>query len=153
MSDSNKAVQTEIAAAAFLAVAAVVALVWLIPNNTQPAASDLDISPAFFPMLAAVVVLFLSLAMIAVRLSRQVQSSIGVSGRMIMIEVVIWGGVAAAIWFALPMIGFVPVSVFVILLGGVAVGYRRWWVLGLLAVVFSVTVDVGAWQIFTVDLP
>ena len=50
MSDSNKAVQTEIAAAAFLAVAAVVALVWLIPNNTQPAASDLDISPAFFPI-------------------------------------------------------------------------------------------------------
>ena len=51
MIDSRSAVRTEIAAAFTLTAAALFALFWLIPNNTEPARSELDISPAFFPML------------------------------------------------------------------------------------------------------
>ena len=153
MADSRAAVRTEIAAALVLMGAAVFALLWLIPNHTEPARSELDISPAFFPMLAAGLVLVLSLAMIVVRLTRQIVASVELSGPAILGEVAIWGGAGLAIWFALPALGFIPTSILVVVLGGFAAGYRMWWLLAALAVVFSVIVDIGAWQIFTVDLP
>lgn len=153
MTDSRTAVRTEIAAAAVLAAAAAFAMIWLIPAHTQPASSDLDIAPAFFPMLAASIVLVLSLAMIVVRLTRDVASLVTFSARRVLVELVIWAGVALAIRLALTSLGFLPTAILVVALGGIAVGFRRWWVLGLLAVVFSAVVDVGAWQIFTVDMP
>ena len=140
MIDSRSAVRTEIAAAFALTAAALFALFWLIPNNTEPARSELDISPAFFPMLTAGLVLFLSLVML-------------VSGPAILSEVVVWCGASVAIWFALPVIGFIPTSIAVVILVGLATGYQKWWVLGAMAILFSITVDFGAWQVFTVDLP
>lgn len=153
MTDSRAAVRTEIAAALVLTAAALVALVWLIPNNTEPARSELDISPAFFPMLAAGLVLVLSLAMIAVRLTRAVKASVTMSGPSILGELAVWCCAGVGIWFALPVIGFIPTSIVVVVLGGLATGYRKWWVLAVLAVLFAVIVDFGAWQVFTVDLP
>jgi hypothetical protein len=153
MTDTRTAVRTEIAVAFVLMAAALFALLYLIPNNTEPARSELDISPAFFPMLAAGLVLGLSAAMIVVRLTRAVQSTVELPGPAILVEIVIWCGAGLAIWFVLPVIGFIPTSVIVVVLGGLATGYRRWWVLITLAVVFSLFVDFGAWQIFTVDLP
>jgi hypothetical protein len=91
--------------------------------------------------------------MIVVRLTRAVQSTVELPGPAILVEIVIWWGAGLAIWFVLPVIGFIPTSVIVVVLGGLATGYRRWWVLITLAVVFSLFVDFGAWQIFTVDLP
>ncbi len=153
MTGSRAAVRTEIAAAFILMVAALFALFWLIPNHTEPARSELDISPAFFPMLAAGLVLALSSAMIVVRLARRVVTSVELPGPAILVEIAVWLGAGMAIWFALPAIGFIPTSVVVVTLGGLAIGYRTWWVLVLLAVSFSIIVDVGAWQVFTVDLP
>lgn len=153
MKDNRAAVRTEIAAAFVLMAAALFALIWLIPNNTEPARSELDISPAFFPMLAAGLVLVLSAAMIVVRMTRTLPSTIDLPGPAILAEIAIWCGAGLAIWFVLPVIGFIPTSVIVVVLGGLATGYRRWWVLILLAILFSLFVDFGAWQIFTVDLP
>ena len=145
--------RTEIVTAACLAAVATLALVWLVPVNTQPAASELDISPAFFPMLAATLVLVLSLALIAelVFLSAKITASHSI--KTIVSELVIWGAVTFVMLACLPKVGFIAVSTTVIVLGGIAMGYRRWWVLTLLAIVFSVIVDFGAWKIFTVDLP
>ncbi len=153
MTDSRAAVRTEIAAALVLTAAAVFALVWLVPENTEPARSDLDISPAFFPMLAAGLVLVLSLTMMAVRLTRAVAATAELSGPAILREAAVWCGAGLAIWFVLPAIGFIPTSIGVVVFGGWATGYRNWWVLVTLAIVFSLIVDFGAWQIFIVDLP
>ena len=153
MIDSRSAVRTEIAAAFVLTAATLFALFWLIPNNTEPARSELDISPAFFPMLAAGLVLLLSLAMIVVRLTRAVVATAELSGPAILSEVVVWCGASVAIWFALPVIGFIPTSIAVVILVGLATEYRKWWVLGAMAILFSIIVDFGAWQVFTVDLP
>ena len=153
MADVRADVRVEIAAAIVLMAAAVFALFWLVPNHTEPASSELDIAPAFFPMLAAGVVLVLSFAMIVVRLTRQVTSSVELSGKTILREAALWCATGVLIWFALPVIGLISTSILVVLLGGFVTGYKRWWVLATLAVVFSVLVDFGAWQIFTVDLP
>ena len=153
MPSSKSVFRTEIATAACLAAVAILALVWLVPVNTQPAASELDISPAFFPMLAAALVLFLSLALIAELFFLGAKTTANHSSKTIVSELVIWAVVTFVIWACLPKVGFIAVSTTVIVLGGIAMGYRRWWVLTLLAIVFSLTVDFGAWKIFTVDLP
>jgi hypothetical protein len=153
MIDSRSAVRTEIAAAFALTAAALFALFWLIPNNIEPARSELDISPAFFPVLTAGLVLFLSLVMLVARLTRAVVATAELSGPAILSEVVVWCGASVAIWFALPVIGFIPTSIAVVILVGLATGYQKWWVLGAMAILFSITVDFGAWQVFTVDLP
>jgi len=145
--------RTEIVTATCLAAVATLALVWLVPVNTQPAASELDISPAFFPMLAATLVLVLSLALIAEQVFLSAKSTASHSIKTIVCEQVLWGVVTFVMLACLPKVGFIAVSTTVIVLGGIAMGYRRWWVLTLLAIVFSLTVDFGAWQIFTVDLP
>ena len=153
MPNSSSIFRTEIVTAACLAAVATLALVWLVPVNTQPAASELDISPAFFPMLAATLVLVLSLALIAELVFLSAKSTASHSIKTIVSELVIWGAVTFVMLACLPEVGFIAVSTTVIVLGGIAMGYRRWWVLSLLAIVFSVTVDFGAWKIFTVDLP
>ena len=153
MPNGSSIFRTEIATAACLAAVATLALVWLVPVNTQPAASELDISPAFFPMLAATLVLVLSLALIAELVFLSAKSTASHSIKTIVSELVIWGAVTFVMLACLPKVGFIAVSTTVIVLGGIAMGYRRWWALTLLAIVFSVTVDFGAWKIFTVDLP
>ena len=153
MSSRSSVFRTEITTAACLAAVAILALVWLIPVNTQPATSELDISPAFFPMLAATLVLVLSLALIAELVCLSAKSTASHSIKTIVSELVIWGVVTFVMLACLPKVGFIAVSTTVIVLGGIAMGYRRWWALTLLAIVFSSTVDFGAWKIFTVDLP
>ena len=153
MPNDSSIFQTEIVTAACLAAVATLALLWLVPVNTQPAASELDISPAFFPMLAATLVLVLSLALIAELVFLSAKSTASHSIKTIVSELVIWGVVTFVMLACLPKVGFIAVSTTVIVLGGIAMGYRRWWALTLLAIVFSLTVDFGAWKIFTVDLP
>ena len=90
--------RTEIATAACLAAVAILALVWLVPVNTEPAASELDISPAFFPMLAATLVLVLSLALIAELVFLGAESTASHSSKTIVSELVIWSVVTFGIW-------------------------------------------------------
>ena len=153
MTDRWRVIQTEIAAAAVLAAAALFSLLWLIPNHTQIAHSDNDVSPAFFPILAAATVLVLSLAMVVVRLTRGVGTSLDLSGLSVLRELVVWSVAAVTVYILMPIVGFIPTSVSIIAMGGLAAGARQWLVLALLAVGFSIAVDWGAWRIFAVDLP
>lgn len=153
MTDSRHAVRTEITAAAVLVAVGLIALFWLVPNHTQPAMSENDISPAFFPALSAAVVISLALGMIAVRLTRRIVTTVALSGPGILAEQVIWAVAAFAIFLAMPVIGFVPTTILVIVLGAWAIGYRSWMFIALFAVGFATVVDFGVWQIFTVDLP
>lgn len=143
----------DIGAGVVLAAASLVALFWLIPNHTQPAMSELDISPGLFPTVAAGLVLALSIGMIVQRSVRRPVLAAELSGGKILIELAVWTIAGLAIFLALPTIGFLPVAFAIVALGGLAVRYRTWWLLGLIAVLFPVAVDFGAWQIFTVDLP
>ena len=153
MTDSRNAVWTEIAMAVVLMAVALFTCFWLIPNNTEPARSELDISPAFFPVLAAGLVSLLAFAMIIVRLNRNFVSSITLPGKVILTEISVWVSVGLVIWFILPVFGFILVSCLVVVLGGLATGYYNYLKLIALAITFSITVDFGVWQIFTVALP
>ncbi len=149
----SSGVAIDIAAGGVLAIAAGSCLFWLIPEHTQPATNANDVAPGFFPTLAAVIVLILALALMAHRLVRRPVQVAELPGLLIIAEIGMWAVLAMAVVIALPTIGFLPTAMALILIGGLAARHRPWWMVGLLALVFPFVVDIGAWHLFTVDLP
>lgn len=144
---------TDLTAAVVLSTAALVCLLWLVPNHTEPPYSENDIAPAMFPMISAALVLILSVGLGLTAALRSRAATDNLPGRLVLLELAMWCGVGLTIHFALPRLGFVPLAFAIVFLGGLFVRYEKWWLSGLLAVLFALVVDLGAWQIFTVDLP
>jgi len=145
---------TDLVAGLFLALCATVALVWLIPNHTQAAMSEFDVSPGFFPKLAAWAVLVLSLGLVARQIPRlRHVAGRGIAGRAVLVDIAGWSVVAFFSILALAKIGFLFVAPVLIVAGMLVAGNRTYWMIIGLAVVFPVLVDQAAWYIFTVDLP
>lgn len=145
---------TDLVAGLFLALCAVVALFWLIPTHTQPAISKFDVSPGFFPKLAAWSVLVLSLGLVARQVPklRQVAGRNNV-GRSVLVDIAVWSVVAIFAIFALAKVGFLFVAPVLVIAGMLAAGNRKHWMIIGLAVLFPLLVDQAAWYIFTVELP
>ena len=143
----------DLTAAAVLSAAALVCLLWLVPNHTEPPYSENDIAPAMFPMVSAAIVLILSVGLGFTAVLRPAADKDATPGHLVLIEIAVWCAVGLAIHFSLPQFGFVPLAIAIVFLGGLFVRYRAWWISALLAVGFTLAVDYGAWQIFTVDLP
>ncbi len=140
----------DIAAGLSLAVLSLVALFWLIPNHTQPADSQFDVAPGFFPNLAASVVLLLSVVLVARRWG---QTPTGGGGVRILAELGVWSALAVAIMLALSNLSFLIMAPAVIAGAMLFSGNRTWWLILVMAVVFPLAVEGATWVIFTVDLP
>ncbi len=140
----------DIAAGLCLAALSVFALVWLIPNHTQPADSQFDVAPGFFPNLAAGAVLLLSGLLL---LRRWSQAAGGGGGARIVLELAVWCALSVAIMLALSHIGFLIMAPVVIAGAMLFSGNRNWWLIAAMTVIFPLVVKWAAWFIFTVDLP
>ncbi len=140
----------DIAAGLCLAALSLFALVWLIPTHTQPADSQFDVAPGFFPNLAAGAVLLLSGFLL---LRRWRQAPGGEGGGRIVFELALWSALAIAIMLALSHIGFLVMAPVVIAGAMLFAGNRNWWLIGAMAIFFPLLVETAAWLIFTVDLP
>jgi len=143
----------DIAAGLVLAAMAVFALLWLIPENTEPAMSEFDISPAFIPKLAAWAVLLMSAGFVAHRLWRRPAPADDVSGAAVLSEIAVWAGVGGLTVLGITTVGFLPTAIVLVAAGMIAGGARRWWLVAAIAVLFPLLLDQAAWMIFTVDLP
>jgi len=122
----------DIAAGIAMAAMSLIALIWVIPNYVEVGTSDFDIGPAFFPNFTATLVLGLSALLIVTRAIRYTSGNPGLPGKVIV---------------------FLLTATLIIGAGVIMCGYRVWWVIALLAVVFPLIIDQAAWFIFTVDLP
>lgn len=141
----------DIAAGVILAALAMLALVWLIPTHTQPADSQFDVAPGFFPSLAVGAVMILSLMMVAHRLWRRGPSRS--SGLPVVLELIVWTATAVAVMLLLHHAGFLPMAALLLAAAMYFSGNRNVWLIAAMAIVFPLAVDWGAWLIFTVDLP
>jgi tripartite tricarboxylate transporter TctB family protein len=147
---------TDIAAGLVLAAISVTALLWLIPNFIESGASEYDIGPAFFPKLTAWVVLALSVALTLTNMVRyRASGSRDLSGQgwSVLFEIFAWTLVGGLTLFGLSKVSFLLTAALLVAFGAVVAGYRRWWVIAVLALVFPVVVDQIVWLVFTVDLP
>jgi Tripartite tricarboxylate transporter TctB family len=146
----------DIAAGLFLAAMAVAALMWLIPNYIVSGAGEYDVGPAFFPKMAAWIVLGLSLSLVALKsfgLKTAVLNSWGRSGKSIVFEIIIWSLIATLALLGIAKTGFLLTASLIIGLGAIVCGYRTWWLIAVLAVAFPLLVNQLVWAVFTVALP
>lgn len=144
----------DIATGLLVALLALAALFWLIPLQVQTAVGEYDLSPAFFPKLAAWIVLVLALGLVLVRLAlaRRATASNG-EGVRIAIEALVWTAVSLLTMISLVKIGYLATSMVLIASGAWMSGRRDWLRVGLVAILFPLAVDFAAWRIFTVHLP
>lgn len=140
----------DIAAGLCLAAVSVFALVWLIPTHTQPADSQFDVAPGFFPNLAAGAVLLLSGLLL---LRRWGQAPSGGGGLRIVMELGVWCALSVAVMLGLSHIGFLVMAPVVIAGAMLFSGNRNWWLIAAMTMIFPLLVKWAAWFIFTVDLP
>lgn len=140
----------DIAAGLCLAALSVFALVWLIPTHTQPADSQFDVAPGFFPNLAAGAVLLLSGLLLLRRWGR---APSGGGGARIVLELAVWCALSVAVMMALSHIGFLIMAPVVIAGAMLFSGNRNWWLIAAMTIIFPLVVKWAAWFIFTVDLP
>ena len=143
----------DIVAGLFLALLAVIALVWIIPSHTETTSSDYDVSAAFFPYLAVWTTFGFSILLIISRLLKFQRLKGNLIDRRILIEVVCWSGISIITFGGLAFIGFAWTMPLLVASAMIFSGNRTWWLIGLLSIAFPILVDQLIWLIFTVDLP
>ena len=143
----------DIVAGLFLALLAVIALVWIIPSHTETTSSDYDVSAAFFPYLAVWTTFGFSILLIISRLLKFKRLQGNIIDRGILIEVVCWSGISIITFGGLAFIGFAWIMPLLVASAMIFSGNRTWWLIGVLSIAFPILVDQLIWLIFTVDLP
>lgn len=146
----------DIAAGLVLAALSLFALLWLIPTQTKGAAGAYDVSPGFFPRVAASAVLILSVIFLvhrAVRFQAMRRRPSSSDAGALLTEIAVWTAACAAIWIGLWQAGFLVVAPLVIALAMVAAGVRRWWLIVALAAATTAVTYYGAEHLFSVALP
>lgn len=147
----------DIAAGSILAAISLVTLSWVVPANVGVNAAAYDVTPTFFPKLAAGSVLALSLILVAARLmtgegplSERLRAR---GGLRVLGETGLWLLVSAFAHLAISRVGFPVTAALLMVAIAFLCRYRLNWIVGLLAIGFPLIVDQLAWLLFVVDLP
>ncbi len=157
---------THIWAGALLALVSLWCLVWLIPDNTAPAESELDLAPALVPSIAIGVCLVLAvvLAVQAVYGGRRVEDgedhldeefgaeATGASAH-VLLNLLIWTAIAGAAWFLIEHVGFEPAMTLFLVATMLFVGARNPWTIALVSLATPIVLSQAAYQFFNTELP
>ena len=157
---------THIWSGVLLALASLYCLFWLIPDNTAPAESELDLAPALVPSIAigACLLLAIVMALQAIRGGRSVASGedhldeeFGAeatgANRHVLLNLLIWTAVAGASWFLIEHVGFEPAMALFMVATMLFVGARNPWTIALVSVATPVVLSLAAYQFFNTELP
>lgn len=155
--------RTDIIAGLLLACLAVILLAWVIPSNTSPPQSTGNLSPAFLPSAAAIVMLVLSLLLALVtgfsRSDREESphEEFGAEARGIgwreALDIATWCGFAVLMMIGFMTVGFLPTAIPALVAMMLYTGDRNWIAIGAIAVTVPVILQQIAWHAFSVQLP
>lgn len=155
--------RTDIVSGLILAVLSVLLLLLIIPANTSPPQSENNLSPAFLPSLAALVMATLA-ALLAI-VSRTsppdgpeiLHEEFGDEARGIgpaeISDIVVWSAFSAAMMAGFLTIGFLPTAVAALVLIMLYTGERRPIPIAAVAIAVPLALQQIAWHAFTVQLP
>ncbi len=157
---------THIWSGVLLALASLYCLFWLIPGNTSPAESELDLSPALVPSIAVGACLILALVMAAQALygGRKIEagedhldeefgSEATGADRHVLLNLLIWALVACACWYLVEYVGFEPAMTLFLVATMLFVGARNPWSIALVSLATPVVLSQAAYQFFNTELP
>jgi putative tricarboxylic transport membrane protein len=155
--------RTDIASGLVLAAFSVLLLVWIIPTNTSPPQSEHNLSPAFLPSLAALVMLALAalLALVSwltpARDPDTPHEEFGDEARGLgladITDIAVWSAFAVAMMAGFLTIGFLATAVAGLVLMMLYAGERRPILIATVALAIPVALQQIAWHAFTVQLP
>lgn len=135
----------------FLLSAAVI--LWLIPGFVPGEATRGEVSPKFFPNLAATVILICSIGLMLTNLQTFKLPS-GGAARQVALQLAGWTAIATAIFLLLAYAGFFAAAAFSVIAGVAVARYRRrLWLVLLIAVGLPLFLDWGIWTLFYIQLP
>ena len=156
---------THIYCGVLLSIASLWCLFWFIPENTIPAQSELDLSPALVPSISVIAVLITAMLML-VNALRQERDTTGASALddefgleatgvdfHVMGNALLWGVVATICWFIMDQVGFEPSMTVFLFATMFFIGERRWWVIISTSVLTPIVLSQSAYLFFTTQLP
>ncbi len=155
--------RTHIWAGILLAALSAFCLLWVIPENTAPAQSDLDLSPALMPSVAVGLCLVLSLVMLVHALRAGVSEAADLdeefgeeaSGTDLQVlgNLLIWAVVSVVSLLIMEHVGFEPAMTVFLASAMLFVGARNPWSIGLIAVLAPIGLSQLVFHVFTTELP
>lgn len=155
--------RTDILSGLLLTALALVLLVWVIPANTSPPQSEMNLSPAFLPSLAAIVMLVLAalLALVTWLSNRDdtgdLHEEFGTEARGIglpeLADIAIWSAFAVAMMAGFLTIGFLLTAIAALVLMMLYAGERNPLAIVAVAIAVPLALQQIAWHAFTVQLP
>ena len=157
---------THIWAGVLLVLASVWCLFWVIPDNTYPPDSELDLAPSLVPSIAigACLVLATVMAVQALFGGRRVEAgedhldeefgedATGASGP-VLLNLLIWSAVACASWFLIEHVGFEPAMTLFLVATMLFVGARNPLTIALVSLATPIVLSQAAYQFFNTELP
>ena len=154
---------THIYSGVMLILASLWCLLWFIPENTEEATSDLDISPALVPAIAVGTILVLAIVMFvrALRMNAadadELDEEYGAEATgvtpVVMRNMAIWVAVSVISWLLIEYVGFEPAMTLFLLGAMVYVGVKSWWTIGLTSVLTPIVLSQLAFEFFSTQLP
>lgn len=155
--------RTDIVSGIFLAAISLLLLFWIIPLNTSPPQSEGNLSPAFMPSVAAIVMLCLS-ALLAVvtwlgndARADEPHEEFGDEARGLgaaeLADIAIWSVFATAMMAGFLTLGFLPTSIAALVLAMLYTGQRQPVTIVVVAAATPFIIQQIAWYAFSVQLP
>ena len=155
--------RTHIWSGGLLALVSAWCLVWLIPESTAPAQSELDLSPALIPSIAVGICLVLSLVMMVRALRADAAEAADLDEEFgedasgvdpaVLANLLIWAGASVATYLFMDFVGFEPAMSLFLAATMLFVGVRRYWEIALVAIVAPIALSQLVFHVFTTELP
>ena len=155
--------KTHIGTALVLIPICLFCIFWLVPNNTVPATSEVDVSPGFVPYIALWAMLIYSVILLLDELRQGITGSTeldeefgseatGVDGRVLK-NLAILIVVSVLTWLGIKHIGFEPAMTVLIIAIMYYVGVRSWITIGLTSIFAPIVLSMCAWYFFSTQMP
>jgi len=154
--------KTHIVSGIFLAAISLLFLVWIIPAQTSPPDSVLDLAPKFIPSVAVTATLMLSLLRtVTAYLKREgnddLHEEFGVEatgmGLTEFMNLGIWVGGSGLAWLGTVYVGFEPAMIVFLAAALIYAGVRNYWLTAVIAISTPIILSTFAWYAFTTEMP
>ncbi|MDP6345642.1 MAG: tripartite tricarboxylate transporter TctB family protein [Alphaproteobacteria bacterium] len=154
---------TDLMAGIVLGLAALLALIWLIPNYTAPAQSELDLAPGLIPSVAMWICLLLALLLVrkglpfgrqgAAHEDEEFGAEASGIGRHEAVNVGLWALTAIVTMTLLHIAGFIVAGAVMLAAVMFYARQRNYWILVAIAAAMPIALYWLVWFAFTIELP
>ncbi len=154
--------QTHIWSGVVISAISLLFLFWIIPTQTSPPDSHLDLAPKFIPSLAIIVTLLLAIILSATAFfSRKAEdeeheefgAEASGMGWAEFKNLGLWALASIFAWFGTTHVGFEPTMTVLLAAGLFYAGLRNYWLTAVIAIATPIILSQFAWHIFVTELP